>query len=151
MPTIALPHRTCTTSPASIVQLEYPSSDSTGPVPLPKPDSGGHWTRFVLLSDTHTKRCDVPDGDVLLHSGDLTERGTLKELRSTMEWLYALPHRVKMYVAWMYTRGENANEGVTRIIAGNHDSAVHREWYEENWKELFLYRSNDAPEVRFNL
>ncbi|KAJ7794641.1 Metallo-dependent phosphatase-like protein [Mycena olivaceomarginata] len=128
MPTIALPHRTCTTSPTSIVQLEYPSSDSTGPVPLPKPDSGGHWTRFVLLSDTHTKRCDVPDGDVLLHSGDLTERGTLKELRSTMEWLYALPHRVKI------------------IIAGNHDSAVHREWYEENWQELSLHRSSDAPE-----
>ncbi|KAJ7793411.1 Metallo-dependent phosphatase-like protein [Mycena olivaceomarginata] len=128
MPTIALPHRTCTTSPTSIVQLEYPSSDSTGPVPLPKPDSGGHWTRFVLLSDTHTKRCDVPDGDVLLHSGDLTERGTLKELRSTMEWLYALPHRVKI------------------IIAGNHDSAIHREWYEENWQELSLHRSNDTPE-----
>ncbi|KAJ7794635.1 hypothetical protein B0H14DRAFT_120666 [Mycena olivaceomarginata] len=45
-----------------------------------------------------------------------------------MEWLYALPHRVKI------------------IIAGNHDSAVHREWYEENWQELSLHRSNDAPE-----
>lgn len=51
----------------------------------------------------------------------------------------------------VYMRGENANEGGTRIIAGNHDSAVHREWYEENWQELSLHRSSDAPEVRFNL
>ncbi|KAF8217708.1 Metallo-dependent phosphatase-like protein [Mycena galopus ATCC 62051] len=116
MPTIALPHRTCITSPTSVVQLEYP----TDGVPIPKPaapTNGGNWTRFVLLSDTHTKRCEVPDGDVLLHSGDLTQRGRLDELKSTMEWLYALPHPVKI------------------IIAGNHDDIVDRQWYEKNWQQ----------------
>ncbi|KAF7348576.1 Ser thr protein phosphatase [Mycena venus] len=126
MPTIALPHRTCITSPTRVVQLEYPT-DGSGPLPKPQAE-GAHWTRFVLLSDTHTQRCDVPDGDVLLHSGDLTQRGTLKELKSTMEWLYALPHRVKI------------------IIAGNHDSVVHREWYDANWQDLFVYRPSDGPE-----
>ncbi|KAJ6572108.1 Metallo-dependent phosphatase-like protein [Mycena capillaripes] len=129
MPTIALPHRTCITSRTSVVQLEY---DATAG-PLPKPDSptdgpAATWTRFVLLSDTHTKSFDVPDGDVLLHSGDLTQRGTLKELKATMDWLYSLPHPVKI------------------IIAGNHDSVIHREWYEQNWHHLFLHRSSDAPE-----
>ncbi|KAJ6469430.1 Metallo-dependent phosphatase-like protein [Mycena sanguinolenta] len=114
MPTIALPHRTSIASPTSVVQLEYPES---GAGPLPKPDSAtGHWTRFVLLSDTHTKRCDVPAGDVLLHSGDLTQRGSLDELKSTMEWLYALPHPVKI------------------IMAGNHDEIVDRQWYETKWE-----------------
>ncbi|KAJ7098249.1 Metallo-dependent phosphatase-like protein [Mycena epipterygia] len=125
MPTLALPHRTGITSPTSVVQLEY--SPDTGP--SPKPDtSTGQWTRFVLLSDTHTRTFPVPDGDVLVHTGDLTQMGTLKELKTTMEWLYALPHPVKI------------------IIAGNHDSVVHREWYEANWQDLFLHRSNDEPE-----
>ncbi|KAJ7698568.1 Metallo-dependent phosphatase-like protein [Mycena rosella] len=127
MPTLALPHRTRIASRTSVVQLEY--SAETGPAPKPTGGSDAHWTRFVLLSDTHTRTCAVPDGDVLLHTGDLTQMGTLKELRTTMEWLYSLPH------PWR------------RIIAGNHDSVVHREWYEANWQDLFLHRSNDEPEV----
>ncbi|KAJ7154659.1 Metallo-dependent phosphatase-like protein [Mycena filopes] len=128
MPTIAIPHRTSITSRTSVVQLEYPPD--TGPLPKPAAANGdaAQWTRFVLLSDTHGRTCDVPDGDVLLHTGDLTEWGTLNELEKTMEWLCALPHRVKI------------------IIAGNHDSNIHREWYEPVWKELRLHRSNDAPE-----
>ncbi|KAK7059731.1 Ser thr protein phosphatase [Favolaschia claudopus] len=122
MPTIALPNRESIVSPTSVVQLEYLSGDALSGSP------NRNWTRFVLLSDTHAQRCDVPDGDVLLHSGDLTQHGTLQELKLTMEWLYALPHRLKI------------------IIAGNHDSVVHREWYEANWDGLFLHRSKDGPE-----
>ncbi|KAK7046907.1 Ser thr protein phosphatase [Favolaschia claudopus] len=131
MPTIALPNRESIVSPTSVVQLEYLSGDGPGPLPKPAAPSSSpnrNWTRFVLLSDTHAQRCDVPDGDVLLHSGDLTQHGTLQELKLTMEWLYALPHRLKI------------------IIAGNHDSVVHREWYEANWDGLFLHRSKDGPE-----
>jgi hypothetical protein len=92
MPTISLPRRTRIACRTSVVQLEY--FDKKGPSPKP----GANWTRFVLLSDTHTCTFPVPDGDVLLHSGDLTQMGTLKELETTMEWLYALPHPVKMYI-----------------------------------------------------
>ncbi|KAJ7150948.1 Metallo-dependent phosphatase-like protein [Mycena crocata] len=99
-------------SPTSIVQLEY------SPLPLPKPPStDGTWTRFVLLSDTHSQTFPVPDGDVLLHSGDLTRRGTLRDLRRTMKWLYALPHPIKI------------------IIAGNRDFSLDREWYDVNWEQ----------------
>ncbi|KAF7348578.1 Metallophos domain-containing protein [Mycena venus] len=110
MTSTALPRRTRITSPSSVVQLEYPPQ-----APLPKPASST-WTRFVLLSDTHTQIFPgVPDGDVLLHSGDLTRRGTFRDLRRTMEWLYALPHPAKI------------------IIAGNRDFALDREWYDANW------------------
>ncbi|KAJ7512429.1 Metallo-dependent phosphatase-like protein, partial [Mycena galericulata] len=126
MPTLSLPHRTCITSRTSVVQLEY--SSETGPLPTPEAVGGAQWTRFVLLSDTHARTCSVPDGDVLLHAGDLTEHGTLKELETTIDWLSGLPHRIKI------------------IIAGNHDSAIHREWYEANWKEIFRHRSKDGPE-----
>ncbi|KAJ7201585.1 Metallo-dependent phosphatase-like protein [Mycena pura] len=127
MPALALPHRTCISSPTSVVQLEYPPASG----PLPKPDAANdaaQWTRFVLLSDTHTRTCAVPDGDVLVHTGDLTQMGRLRELRTTMEWLYSLPHRVKI------------------VIAGNHDCAVHREYYEAAWKDSLFYRPTDEPE-----
>jgi hypothetical protein len=42
----------------------------------------------------------VPNGDVLLHSGDLTKTGTLEDFEKTMRWLYNLPHKIKMLVMW---------------------------------------------------
>ncbi|KAJ7698566.1 Metallo-dependent phosphatase-like protein [Mycena rosella] len=110
---MTLPRRMRIVSPTSIVQLEY------SPPPLPKPQSTEtqFWTRFVLLSDTHAQTFLVPDGDVLLHSGDLTRRGTLRDLRRTMDWLCALPHPIKI------------------IIAGNRDFSLDREWYDAHWAQ----------------
>jgi 3',5'-cyclic AMP phosphodiesterase CpdA len=59
--------------------------------------------RFVCISDNHGTTMPVPDGDVLLHAGDLTELGRLAEMERVMKWLCALPHPVKI------------------IIGGNHD------------------------------
>lgn len=61
--------------------------------------------RLVLLSDTHMThgRIVVPDGDVLVHAGDSTKRGTLAQLREVASFLRELPHAHKI------------------IIAGNHD------------------------------
>lgn len=76
-------------SPTAIVHLEY------DPDSLPSPPSN-KWTRFVCISDTHGKTFSAPPGDVLLHSGDLTQIGTQKEFETTMNWLYSLPHPTKM-------------------------------------------------------
>jgi 3',5'-cyclic AMP phosphodiesterase CpdA len=74
----------------AIVHLEY---DPAALEPVP---SSEEWTRFVCISDTHARNFDVPPGDVLLHSGDLTRMGRQEEFAKTMEWLYALPHKVKV-------------------------------------------------------
>jgi hypothetical protein len=57
-------------TPSAIIHEEYEFDKLP-----PKPD--GNWTRFVCLSDTHSRAFDVPPGDVLLHSGDLTSTGVL--------------------------------------------------------------------------
>jgi hypothetical protein len=38
--------------------------------------------KLVAVADTHGEHCrlTIPDGDVFLHAGDLTERGTLEQL-----------------------------------------------------------------------
>lgn len=66
--------------------------------------------RLVCISDTHLQhRFSVPEGDVLIHAGDGTSRGTWKEVATWMNWLASLPHPHKI------------------VIAGNHDFFFERE------------------------
>lgn len=57
----------------------------------------------VCVSDTHNAQPKLPDGDILIHAGDLTQSGSLQELQATVNWLRLQPHPTKI------------------IIAGNHD------------------------------
>ncbi|KAI0086417.1 Metallo-dependent phosphatase [Irpex rosettiformis] len=78
----------------------------------PPPHPGPAWTRFVCISDTHSRIYKVPPGDVLLHSGDLSSWGSPKQLEKTLKWLNSLPHPTKI------------------VIAGNHDLCLDIEWIE---------------------
>lgn len=67
--------------------------------------------RVVLISDTHGLHDDmppIPDGDVLVHAGDLTARGTPRQASEALQWLAALPHPHKIFVAgnhdWVFER-----------------------------------------------
>lgn len=57
--------------------------------------------RIVALSDTHFRhRCvAVPDGDVVIHAGDLTRSGDPAELADVMRWFARLPHPHKIFIA----------------------------------------------------
>lgn len=55
--------------------------------------------RLVTLSDTHLERVDVPEGDILIHAGDHTYRGTEGESKWALSWLSALPHKHKIIIA----------------------------------------------------
>ena len=74
--------------------------------------------KVVCISDTHNTRPELPAGDILIHAGDLTESGTVKELQAQLTWLSSQPHRHKV------------------VIAGNHDVALDEVFLENNphWK-----------------
>ena len=59
--------------------------------------------RIVCISDTHTygpiMQRPIPLGDVLIHSGDLTFRGTETEVRAELTWLASQPHENKLFIA----------------------------------------------------
>lgn len=85
--------------------------------------------RLVCVSDTHNlhRSLYVPDGDVLIHSGDATDFGTLDEMRDFFDWLMSLPHRRKIFVP------------------GNHDIGLDTEGYpaiNAMWK---VFRSVSEP------
>ncbi|KAG5986233.1 hypothetical protein E4U54_005535 [Claviceps lovelessii] len=64
----------------------------------------------VCVSDTHNTRPSVPDGDLLLHAGDLTNGGSFRELQDQLDWLSSLPHPHKV------------------VIAGNHDRLLDQDF-----------------------
>lgn len=64
--------------------------------------------KIVCISDTHGRahRNDIPDGDVLIHAGDLSLGGEIHEIQKALAWLRRFPHKYKLF------------------IGGNHDNAL---------------------------
>ena len=67
--------------------------------------------KFTVISDTHRKHGDIEvgSGDVLLHCGDFSGRGTKAQIIDFNEWLGTLNFKHKI------------------VIAGNHDFLFERE------------------------
>jgi predicted phosphodiesterase len=63
----------------------------------------GDRVRIVCISDTHNDDCtgSLPEGDILIHAGDMTDDGTIEELHAAYDWISALPYKVKVVVAGM--------------------------------------------------
>ena len=64
---------------------------------------------IVCISDTHNthnSQPPVPNGDILIHAGDLTVSGTKLELDNVLSWLESQPHPHKFF------------------IGGNHDTCL---------------------------
>ncbi|EGZ26024.1 hypothetical protein PHYSODRAFT_487565 [Phytophthora sojae] len=88
--------------------------------------------RVVCISDTHSKHrnlSNVPEGDVLLHCGDFTQRGTHAEIRDFNDWLGTLPHKHKL------------------VIAGNHDVSMDAVEYDQHWDKAFRHKEYNDPSV----
>lgn len=85
---------------------------------------------IVAMADTHMFHDDlvVPDGDVLIHAGDMTRGGSLRELHAAAQWLRALPHRHKLVVAGNHElcleRDPDAGWPLLRGLDVLHDSAA---------------------------
>ena len=84
--------------------------------------------RIVCISDTHGQHAALdgfmPDGDFLVHAGDLTSSGKLAQTIEAAKWLDAQAARYKHVIA----------------IAGNHDWALQAfmtEKHEDIAKKLF--------------
>lgn len=67
--------------------------------------------KIICISDTHSlhRHLTIPEGDVLIHAGDLSGRGELGVVEDFNNWIGALPHKHKI------------------VIAGNHDFCFERE------------------------
>lgn len=74
--------------------------------------------RIVAVADTHNEhqRLSIPEGDVFIHAGDLTGRGTLPELERVADWLRSLPHAHKVVIAGNHDFGLQRNPAMARPL-----------------------------------
>jgi Icc-related predicted phosphoesterase len=84
------------------------------------PDAGS--VRFVCISDTHGhhRDLDLPEGDVLLHAGDMTQKGLRSEIQDFNSWLGDISHIFKHIV----------------VIGGNHDLSLEADLAQGNQEPL---------------
>jgi predicted phosphodiesterase len=57
--------------------------------------------KIILISDTHNRHREVtvPNGDILIHSGDFSGRGNPYEVEDFLEWFTSHPHTNKIFIA----------------------------------------------------
>lgn len=60
--------------------------------------------KITCISDTHNQHLHIPPdwlegGDVLVHAGDVSGRGSLKEVEAFLEWFNELPYTHKIFIA----------------------------------------------------
>lgn len=104
--------------------------------------------KIVCLSDTHNcnEQIEVPNGDILIHAGDATIRGTIPEIEEFNDWFANLPHKIKIFVAgnhdWLF---ETNNSYARKLLDGSiiylQDSSVEIEGlkiYGSPWQPRFF-------------
>ena len=62
--------------------------------------------RLVIISDTHGKHSqikhalgDIPEGDILIHAGDISNVGEEYDVRRFLSWFYEQSHHTKIFIA----------------------------------------------------
>ena len=109
---------------------------------------------IVCVSDTHGRhdRVPVPDGDVLVHAGDLTLHGSLDDVERFDDWLSTLPHRHKVVVCgnhdWCFQRTPAEARRRLRHAVYLEDEAVVIEglrFYGSPWQPWFLDWAFNLP------
>lgn len=86
---------------------------------------------IVCISDTYNLKPNLPDGDVLVHAGNLTKAGTYEELEESLIWLRSLPHARKI------------------VITGSHDHDLYSSNKDKlNWVDI-VYLQDSNINIKF--
>jgi predicted phosphodiesterase len=96
---------------------------------------------IVCVSDTHNSQPKLPDGDVLIHAGDLTQSGSFGELQATVKWLREQPHPVKIVVAGNHDLLLDSSRDE---LKGGHDPVEERKALD--WGDI-IYLENAAKTI----
>lgn len=87
--------------------------------------------RIACVSDTHNDNpfALIPNGDIFIHAGDMTDHATVAEFTAVLDWISALPHTVKI------------------VVAGNRDASLDTESYKT---ARLRNPATDQPRNKFN-
>ena len=112
---------------------------------------------IVHISDTHGfhKNVKVPFGDVLIHSGDFTNRGEQYQVEDFIDWLVSQPHRYKIFIAGnhdiCFDENHPLNEKkLEKVLMGEHYYPSKPAWLNnllDNLPDNVFYLENDGCEI----
>ncbi|MEI6893295.1 MAG: metallophosphatase domain-containing protein [Colwellia sp.] len=103
--------------------------------------------KCVAISDTHGMYLDidVPDGDILIHAGDITRVGGVNELYDFNYWLGNQPHQHKIVIAgnhdWCFESDPKESKSIlTNAIYLQDESIIINgiKFYGSPWQPWFL-------------
>jgi len=103
--------------------------------------------KCIAISDTHGMFRDIkiPDGDVLIHAGDITRQGRLHELYDFNDWLGEQPHQHKIVIAgnhdWCFENASKASRSIITNANYLQDESViinGVKFYGSPWQPWFL-------------
>lgn len=88
--------------------------------------------KMIAISDTHGqhRELDIPDGDVIIHSGDVSGMGIKAEIESFIDWFGSLPHKYKIFIAGnhdFYFEHKDAEKIIPKNIIYLNDTSVNIE------------------------
>jgi len=96
------------------------------------PEKDPNVIRILAISDTHSKHGriipafeGIPEADILVHGGDFTNVGTLRDIKSYDKWVGDL------------VRGQKKRFKYAILIAGNHDITLEEDFYTETGYKRF--------------
>lgn len=117
-----------------------------------------------MMSDTHGKHDEiyrVPEGDVLIHAGDVSNVGKPSEIKAFAEWFQSQPHKYKCWVGGNHDWGlqhflEYGNEFMVRDMSSSayylRDSDVTLDgvkFYGSPWQPTFCDWAFNLPRGRW--
>lgn len=106
------------------------------------PEPGTPPIKVVCISDTHCiKAANIPDGDLLIHAGDLANLGSPAEIQRQLDWLDSLPHEHKVVIAGNHDRYLDPR---SRRTLSSQDRQARL-----NWKSL-KYLQHNAVNLKFS-
>jgi len=109
--------------------------------------------RVCFISDTHTyhKSVEIPECDILIHSGDATYRGLKDEMESFGQWFRELPVKHKVFVPGNHDKSTEFDlANALSWLSFNNDLKQFGECYylHQNWaiiEGMVIYGDGSQP------
>ncbi len=70
--------------------------------------------KIVAISDTHGchRQLQLPQGDILIHAGDISNRGNIGHVYDFIDWYQSLDYPYKIFIQGNHDRDRTSNENI---------------------------------------
>ena len=74
--------------------------------------------KIIFISDTHGQhsQLNLPEGDMVIHAGDVSKRGGMNEIEDFLGWFESLPHAHKIFTVGNHDFLAEMNPSVFRQL-----------------------------------